>query len=119
MKKLATQKREERVYVRLSSEEKILLGETSKKEGFENISSWLRNLINTKRAKSSYTFSESYRLYKEKNHHLARIGNNLNQVAVAANKAVKAGKLGEKMGKQIAEELMYTNILLSRYLHED
>lgn len=111
-------KKGERLYIRINPEEKAALLDASKIDGFSSISGWIRSLVN-KKGSRDHSNSQAYKFYKEKNYHLARIGNNLNQIAVSANRAVKQGKLTEKLGKQLAEELMYTNILLSKYLNED
>lgn len=115
-------KKIERVELRAASEDVKSWKVFSKKQGFDTLSSFIRALLEdaiaSKKAPTPSTFVVEDGINHAKIYHLARIGNNLNQIAYAANKAAREKQFSEHDAKEIAEELMFMNIQLSSLLQE-
>lgn len=108
------------IHIRVSSEEKAKFKEKSEKHGGQ--SAYFRLLVNkyeNKEILKKDPAPTAAMLQNGITWHLSRIGNNLNQLAHAINKANIADKIGDAMAKEIMKELMYMNIQLSEAIERD
>lgn len=106
------------ILVRMSISEKASLDAKAKSLGL-NISEFLRRAANL----DDVTPKEKATLSKRKinqniNWHLSRIGNNLNQLTYAINKAQVTNKVNDSLAKQIVRELMFFNIQINVQVEE-
>jgi len=104
--------------VRMSIAEKARLVAKAKSLGITT-SEFLRRVANledtTMREKPSLT---KKKINQNINWHLARIGNNLNQLTYAINKAQVMNKVNNDLAKQIIRELMFFNIQINTQVEE-
>ncbi len=104
------------IRIRVTSAHKQELEEARKKMGFGSLSAYTLKALSSFTKKPTPAQKRISSNIQNETYHLARIGNNLNQVAYAVNKAFTTGKVTEKTAKEVAEELMYINIQLSNLL---
>lgn len=104
--------------VRVSAQEKAVISANAKSID-KSSSDFLRNLgmlsdpTSTKKQKTKKTHNNA-----SINWHLSRIGNNLNQLTYAINKARLMNKVDNELAKEIVRELMFFNIQINNLAEE-
>jgi len=116
---MKTQKKA-RFEIRADGEEVARWKKAAARLGYADLSKLVRKMLDgIERGETKVKSPVAQGYSHAKIYHLARVGNNLNQIAYAANKAAKEGQLTYATAKEIASELMYMNIMLSKLLASD
>lgn len=106
------------IHVRMSASEKAGFDEKAKSLGLST-SEFFRRAANLEEGAPREKISLSKRKINQNiNWHLSRIGNNLNQLTYAINKARVMNKVNDALAKQIIRELMFLNIQINTQVEE-
>ncbi len=119
IQKVSTRKTEV-LRVRIHIDEKQKLEEDAQIRNFSSVTQYIFFLIDKERKK--YLSSNEVNVlpgsqkikYQSVASHLARIGNNVNQIAYRINKANKKNELSDSVAKEMIDELMHLNIQISK-----
>ncbi len=100
---IPNRKRKNELKIFLNDDEKYVLETKCKLSGMRNRSAFIRHLI-----LHGYVYDVDYSELREYNNQLAKIGNNLNQIAKRANTSGEASNQDLKEAKELMNQIWLT-----------